>query len=509
MFFSKKGRRNFNFSSSSNKGIGPVIASGLLLVIAIVSVVGFQTWFNTYSTTIFSDAEQKSLNENSLIVEDIVGNRLYIRNKGTENITITQLKLSNFNCNVTATLEPGINSLSLNYCMQNISTGSNEVTVITDKNVNSKKMFIEDIVIDPTEEPYTNISSCTDINSQGNYRLNTDITSSSTNDCITISSGNVNLNCNANLIQGDGAATRGIYVYTGVYNVTANILIENCNVDNWAGEGVYVLSTGNVTLDSLNVTNSVGTAEGIYFRTSRDNIIRNINSSNNFYGFYGYSMTYTNITNFYTKTSNRGFFLTLSSYNRVDRGSIYDSTNVAFEFATSSNNFFTNSLLYNVGDALNIRGNYNYADNITIFGDDSSSEFALSFGNDARENNISNIDVDNIWYGVGISSGYDNIVFNSTFNITRDIFYLFSTGYDNIFYGNYFENSTDVRTDTNVEQYFNSSISGVNIGNYWEDFIPSCLASEARGDYFVCTNPNNVTIDIDSNWTDYAPLVYS
>ena len=32
------------------KAISPVVATALLLVVAVVAVVGFQTWFNTYQT---------------------------------------------------------------------------------------------------------------------------------------------------------------------------------------------------------------------------------------------------------------------------------------------------------------------------------------------------------------------------------------------------------------------------------------------------------------------------
>jgi len=44
------------------KAISPVVAVALLLVVAVVAVVGFQTWFNTYSSGIFTNTEQKSSN---------------------------------------------------------------------------------------------------------------------------------------------------------------------------------------------------------------------------------------------------------------------------------------------------------------------------------------------------------------------------------------------------------------------------------------------------------------
>ena len=42
------------------KAIGPVVASALLLVVAVVAVVGFQGWFNNYSSGMFSNTETQS-----------------------------------------------------------------------------------------------------------------------------------------------------------------------------------------------------------------------------------------------------------------------------------------------------------------------------------------------------------------------------------------------------------------------------------------------------------------
>lgn len=49
------------------------------------------------------------------------------------------------------------------------------------------------------------------------------------------------------------------------------------------------------------------------------------------------------------------------------------------------------------------------------------------------------------------------------------------------------------------------SLLGQNLGNHWLDFN-TCLESELRGTKYVCTNPNNYTIDSENNIVDYAPL---
>ena len=46
--------------SFNKKAISPVVATALLLVVAVVAVVGFQTWFNTYQTGLTGKAESQS-----------------------------------------------------------------------------------------------------------------------------------------------------------------------------------------------------------------------------------------------------------------------------------------------------------------------------------------------------------------------------------------------------------------------------------------------------------------
>jgi len=46
----------------SKKSVHPVVAVALLLVVAVVSIIGFQTWFNSYSSTVFTGVETQSSN---------------------------------------------------------------------------------------------------------------------------------------------------------------------------------------------------------------------------------------------------------------------------------------------------------------------------------------------------------------------------------------------------------------------------------------------------------------
>ncbi len=75
-------------SFHSKKCISPIVATALLLVVAVTAVVGFQNWFGTYSTNILSGVESSSANDvRTSQIETIVGNSLYIKND-YENLTI-------------------------------------------------------------------------------------------------------------------------------------------------------------------------------------------------------------------------------------------------------------------------------------------------------------------------------------------------------------------------------------------------------------------------------------
>jgi len=76
---------------NNRKAISPVVATALLLVVAVVAVVGFQKWYNDYSTTVFSDVEQKSSTGSTIIIERLkTDGTVYLVNKGvTDTNTIT------------------------------------------------------------------------------------------------------------------------------------------------------------------------------------------------------------------------------------------------------------------------------------------------------------------------------------------------------------------------------------------------------------------------------------
>ena len=85
--------------NNSKKAIGPVIATALLLVVAVVAAVGFNTWFGTYSSQLNSKIESDSSNSLVITIERLeaaavdTATSIYLRNKGSLNQSITSLKV--------------------------------------------------------------------------------------------------------------------------------------------------------------------------------------------------------------------------------------------------------------------------------------------------------------------------------------------------------------------------------------------------------------------------------
>lgn len=53
----------------NKKAISPVVATALLLVVAVVAVVGFQSWFTTYQSGVNAKVEAESNAGSALTVE--------------------------------------------------------------------------------------------------------------------------------------------------------------------------------------------------------------------------------------------------------------------------------------------------------------------------------------------------------------------------------------------------------------------------------------------------------
>ena len=124
----------------SKKSIGPLIAISLLIVVSVVAVIGFQTWYNTYSSEIFSDNEQQSNILDNNIKPYLLGNTLNILNPNGNNLTILQILVDGKKTNISA----NISSEGLKVDLSEFLASNNEVekiSIITNNGIVTKEFY--------------------------------------------------------------------------------------------------------------------------------------------------------------------------------------------------------------------------------------------------------------------------------------------------------------------------------------------------------------------------------
>ena len=129
--------------ASGKKALSPVVAVGLLLVLAVTAIVGFQTWFSSYSSSLYTTVEKEDTNSLTSI-ETIANNKLYITNRDSKNTSIEKITINGNTCFTNTTLDKGTTNFNITAsCTSNIS-GEMDVVITTSDKVISKTIFIKD-----------------------------------------------------------------------------------------------------------------------------------------------------------------------------------------------------------------------------------------------------------------------------------------------------------------------------------------------------------------------------
>jgi parallel beta-helix repeat protein len=172
------------------------------------------------------------------------------------------------------------------------------------------------------------------------YTLNQSITINAT--CLNVTSDNVIIDCgnwSNRIIYGDvsSAAT-----YYGIYSNRLNTTIRNCEV-----------KRGTLALASQ-------TRNGVYFSSSNNSRVENVNSSINYYGIYLYSNS-NNIT-LINNTANSNYMAGIDIYSSSNNTLINNTMNVnvngGLYLSSSSNNILRNNTLVDNFRNFIISGSY-------------------------------------------------------------------------------------------------------------------------------------------------------
>ena len=118
----------------SKKALGPVVATALLLVVGVTAVIGFQTWYQSYSSQLLTQSESQKSDLSSGI-ERVLDSTLYIRS-GKDNLSITKVEVNGQDCSANLQLSKGINQVDLGTCISNAPKGEvSSATVFTNEGI--------------------------------------------------------------------------------------------------------------------------------------------------------------------------------------------------------------------------------------------------------------------------------------------------------------------------------------------------------------------------------------
>ncbi len=145
----------------NKKAVHPIIAVGLLFVVAVVGVVAFQTWFNLYQGEVQNQIESKDTDSIQTKIDRIVNDELYFNN-GFSNLNITSIKVNGTSCAINGTYSKGLQNINLSPCGINVSKGTVEIVIYTNRGTFSKKEFFHNQVTlgTPPTPPQVYYTSC-------------------------------------------------------------------------------------------------------------------------------------------------------------------------------------------------------------------------------------------------------------------------------------------------------------------------------------------------------------
>ncbi|MCK5476722.1 MAG: right-handed parallel beta-helix repeat-containing protein [Candidatus Aenigmarchaeota archaeon] len=245
------------------------------------------------------------------------------------------------------------------------------------------------------------ISSCTIIDSSGEYQLTKNLVSSSTI-CIDIKADNVILDC-------QNYAIKGIHIYgsSGIQikrssPTNTTIEIKNCIIRE-SYYGIYLKNANNNTLDYNTI---IGNIEGIKISSSSNNRVLNNNISANILGGVWLEQN-SNNNIFFSNTleSNKGYgmWLFFTSKNNLIYNNFFNNLKNAFD---QDSNFWntTNHTGTNIIGGSNIGGNY-FSDytgtdnNGDGFGE---SPYYISFGSNKDNLPLAIPEVPTIFLSIGV-----------------------------------------------------------------------------------------------------------
>lgn len=129
----------FKLILNSKSAISPIIGITLLLLVLIVSVTGFSSWFSNLSDSLLINSKSTNSNSGSVNILGITDNELFLKSNG--NPGIQSIKINDNDCNFNGSIS-GINKINVSNCIENLS-GTIDIIVISNNDLIQKNFYLE------------------------------------------------------------------------------------------------------------------------------------------------------------------------------------------------------------------------------------------------------------------------------------------------------------------------------------------------------------------------------
>ena len=130
---------------NNNKGFSTIISTILLLIVAIIAIILFGSWYHNFNSDLCAKVETSGINtiDNSKFFFINKSEMCFI-NDNTINIKVKEIIIDNINCNTGIfQLSPGANKINLGECTNELGGNSSNIIIITEKEVYKRTTYIE------------------------------------------------------------------------------------------------------------------------------------------------------------------------------------------------------------------------------------------------------------------------------------------------------------------------------------------------------------------------------
>jgi hypothetical protein len=233
------------------KAISNIIVTLILLFITIISIIGFQNWFNSYQIGL-NNYLKLGNNAGIVDIDSVVSNKLYVKYNFNDNLTIREVIIGNKTCSISnINLTYGINEIDLGTCLIGLSDYE-DITIITDSTISYERhkirnnrvtsvLQLEYIFPTPNDGLTLNPGQNITINVSSVYSLDT---------CQLIwnngSEINLSMNVNGNHCS---LSMTNLSLNTYTYYVRANISLDNSEHVEFTSQRMLFVSCNSLSLE--------------------------------------------------------------------------------------------------------------------------------------------------------------------------------------------------------------------------------------------------------------------